>query len=169
MRLAKELRAQDPRIVRFSISSEEPRSTRRQRRSFDRYIIDFGRSCLFRRESSSRWLSSRGSQTCAGSPSPGRTRSIEIGKKRWWQFAETSPEYVQGNRPAKSRCLVTARDHKHMCLLVSAHRSCFQQKSVVFALDSHTQPFAILQSRIHEPWAQRLVFHNAERGTPLFC
>lgn len=72
-------------------------------------------------------------------------------KDRWWQFGEYRPGLFTAIAGLE-RCLVAARVSKHLLMAEQPTDRIFSEQLYVFALDSWTA-FAILQSRIHEPWA----------------
>jgi hypothetical protein len=72
-------------------------------------------------------------------------------KRRWWQFAKIRETLYQAIAPLE-RCLVTACVSKHVMFSFQPTDRIFSHKLYVFPLDHHTA-FAILQSRIHLPWA----------------
>ncbi len=75
-------------------------------------------------------------------------------KKYWWQFAQPRPELYDAII-SLSRCLVTARVTKHLCLSFQPTDRIYNEQLYVFPLDSNSA-FAVLQSRVHEPWARLL-------------
>lgn len=74
--------------------------------------------------------------------------------KYWWRFWADRPELRAALAPL-SRCLVTARVSKHSMFAFQPTDRVFSEQLYVFPLDGFSQ-FAILQSRIHEPWARLL-------------
>ncbi len=76
------------------------------------------------------------------------------GKKYWWQHTlRADPLYDAIS--SMERCLVTARVTKHLVFSFQRTDQIFSEQVIVFALQSCTA-FAVLQSRIHEPWARLL-------------
>jgi hypothetical protein len=75
----------------------------------------------------------------------------EVRKKYWWRFGETAPALYESIRPL-SRCLVTARVTKHLCFSFQPTDRVLNEKLYVFPFSQHSQ-FALLQSRVHGPWA----------------
>ena len=76
-------------------------------------------------------------------------------RKRWWQFAAARPQLYTALSPLK-KCLVTACGaSKHLILSFQPTDRIFANTLLVFPLETYTA-FAVLQSRIHEPWARLL-------------
>ena len=75
-------------------------------------------------------------------------------KKYWWQFAQPRPDLTVA-LGSLGRCLVTARVTKHMCFSFQDTELVFSEQLFVFPLEAYTS-FAVLQSRVHEPWARLL-------------
>ncbi len=76
------------------------------------------------------------------------------GKKYWWQHTlRADPLYkaIAGLR----RCFVTARVSKHLLVSAQPTDRIFSEQLIVFALPAFTA-FAVIQSRVHEPWARLL-------------
>lgn len=76
------------------------------------------------------------------------------GKKYWWQHtlrADPLYEAIAG----LPRCFVTARVSKHLLVSSQPTDRIFSEQLIVFALPAFTS-FAVIQSRIHEPWARLL-------------
>lgn len=72
----------------------------------------------------------------------------------WWKFWNARPEMsaaIAGSR----RCLVNSRHSKHVAFAFEPSNYVFSEATNVCSLQSSTA-FAILQSRIHEPWARLL-------------
>jgi hypothetical protein len=76
------------------------------------------------------------------------------GKKYWWQYQHPRmPLYEAISK--LDRCLVTARVTKHLCFSFQPTGRILNEKIYVFPFPDYTS-FALLQSRIHEPWARLL-------------
>lgn len=76
-------------------------------------------------------------------------------RERWWRFAEPQPT-LYALLESIRRCLVTACGAtKHLALSFQPTGRVFSHLLYVFPLDSYTA-FAVLQSRVHEPWARLL-------------
>jgi hypothetical protein len=78
----------------------------------------------------------------------------EVRRKYWWRFGEIAPALYAAIAPLQ-RCLVTSRVTKHLCLSFQPTNRVFSEALYVFPLEAYTS-FAVLQSRIHEPWARLL-------------
>lgn len=76
------------------------------------------------------------------------------GKKYWWQFLDRCDPLIEAIRPLR-RCLVTSIVTKHLVFAWQPIDRVLSNALFVFAVDAGTA-FAILQSRIHEPWARLL-------------
>lgn len=72
-------------------------------------------------------------------------------KKYWWQHAQPRPELYDAIAPLK-RCLVTTCVTKHLMFSFQPTDRVFTHRLYVFPLN-HFTAFAVLQSRIHAPWA----------------
>jgi hypothetical protein len=139
-------RAVDHGFVRPYLGGEEVNTSPTQ--SFGRYVIDFAQRPLEIVENAAPELLA----IVARLVKPYReTVRRDTWKKRWWQFAEVYPAMRAAIAPLK-RCLVTARVTKHLCFSFQPTNRILNEKLYVFPLVSHT-PFAVLQSRIHLPWA----------------
>ncbi len=75
-------------------------------------------------------------------------------KKYWWQFAQPRPELFEAISPLK-RCLASARVTKHLVFSFQPTDRVFSEQLNIFVFDT-SSAFAVLQSRIHEPWARLL-------------
>ncbi|MBL0196883.1 MAG: hypothetical protein IPQ09_22180 [Myxococcales bacterium] len=78
----------------------------------------------------------------------------EVRRKYWWRFGETAPALHAAIAPLK-RCLVTSQVSKHLLFSYQPTDRIFSHALYVFPLEPYTS-FAVLQSRIHEPWARLL-------------
>ncbi len=78
------------------------------------------------------------------------TVNRESWRKRWWQFAEVYPAMRKAIANL-DRCLVTARVTKHLCFSFQPTDRILNERLYVFPLPAYTS-FAVLQSRIHDPW-----------------
>jgi hypothetical protein len=72
----------------------------------------------------------------------------------WWRYAELRPGLYEAIAPLK-RCLVNARVTKHLCFAFQPSARVFSDQLYVYPFEDLAH-FAILQSRIHEPWARLL-------------
>ena len=72
-------------------------------------------------------------------------------KKYWWQYWAERPALQLALAPLE-RCLVISRVTSHLMFSFQPTGRILSESLYVFPLDSFTA-FAILQSRVHEPWA----------------
>ncbi|WP_234023795.1 DNA methyltransferase [Sorangium cellulosum] len=115
--------------------------------SFDRYVISFGQMDLVEAE---HWPDLI--RIVREKVKPERDRNNrEVRRKYWWRFGESAPALYAAIAPLE-RCLVTARVTKHLCFSFQPTCRILNEKLYVFPFDRFT-PFAVLQSRIHAPWA----------------
>jgi hypothetical protein len=115
--------------------------------SFDRYVIGFGQMSL---EEAEGWPDLI--EIVREKVKPERERQKDaFGKRLWWQFLRTRPELYSAIAPLR-RCLVTARVTKHLCFSFQPTDRVLNEKLYVFPFDDHAR-FAVLQSRVHIPWA----------------
>jgi hypothetical protein len=148
---ARELANNDPRnaqCIRPYIGGEEVNSHPQQMHS--RHVIDFATRPL---DEAQTWpaLISIVRETVK----PYREGvQRESWKKRWWQFAEVYPAMRAAVAPLK-RCLVTSLHSKHLLFSFQPTERIFSHALAVFAFDA-SSAFAVLQSRVHEPWARML-------------
>jgi hypothetical protein len=117
---------------------------------FDRYVISFGQMDLAEAE---RWPDLI--RILREKVKPERDKNNrEIRRKYWWRFGETTPALYAALAPL-DRCLITARVTKHLCFSFQPTNRIFSEATYVFPLDC-SSAFAVLQSRVHEPWARLL-------------
>jgi N-6 DNA Methylase len=116
----------------------------------DRYVINFGQMSL---EEAERWPDLI--QIVREKVKPGRDEdNREVRRKYWWRFGESAPALYAALAPL-SRCLVTARVSKHLMFCRQPTDRVFSEQLYVCPFDKFS-PFAVLQSRVHEPWARLL-------------
>jgi hypothetical protein len=72
-------------------------------------------------------------------------------RKYWWHYADKRPALYEAIS-SLDRCLVTARVTKHLCISFQPTGRIYAETTAVFALSQHAA-LAVLQSRIHRPWA----------------
>lgn len=72
-------------------------------------------------------------------------------REKWWRFQAHRPALYE-SISCLERCLVTGVVSKHLLFSFQPTTRIFSHKIYVFPLPAHTS-FAILQSRVHEPWA----------------
>ncbi len=118
--------------------------------NFDRYVINFGQMKLAEAE---RWPDLIAIVRQKVKPERDKVKD-EGGRKNWWQHLRTRPE-MYGAIARLKRCLVTSRHSKHLCFAFQPTDRVFSEATNVFAFERAT-PFAVLQSRIHAPWAHLL-------------
>ncbi|HEX4966550.1 MAG TPA: type IIL restriction-modification enzyme MmeI [Thermoanaerobaculia bacterium] len=82
------------------------------------------------------------------------TKSREVAQAPWWQFWRSRPElrFALGGLP---RCLAVSQVTKHLVFAFQPTDRIFTHNLVIFPL-SYFTPFAVLQARVHEPWARLL-------------
>ena len=73
-------------------------------------------------------------------------------KKYWWQFAQPRPDLYTA-LARLDRCIVSSIHTKHLCFAFQPTDRVFSHALNVFTFDGYGD-FAVLQSRIHEMWAQ---------------
>jgi len=140
--------AYDERIVPYLGGAEVNSSPRCE---FERYVIDLGTVSL--QEASDRWpdLVEHLRETVKPERDLNRRKSR---RELWWQFAERAEALYRAIRPL-DRCLVMSQVTKHLVLSFQPVRQVFSNTLYVFATHSDAF-FAVLQSRVHEPWARLL-------------
>ncbi|PKN50071.1 MAG: hypothetical protein CVU63_00365, partial [Deltaproteobacteria bacterium HGW-Deltaproteobacteria-20] len=72
-------------------------------------------------------------------------------KTYWWRPGESGGA-LYSSLTGLQKCLVCARVTKHLCFSFQPATRGFNDKLYVFPLDRHSA-FAVLQSRVHIPWA----------------
>jgi hypothetical protein len=118
--------------------------------SFSRYVIDFGRLSLKEVERWPQLLKIVRERVLPERCSLKRAQYREA----WWQFAEPQTK-MRESIASLRRCLVTSQVSKHLLFAFQPTDRVFSHALYVFPLDAFTA-FAILQSRVHEPWARLL-------------
>lgn len=91
----------------------------------------------------------------------GASSTAAIRKRDWWLFSNRAPALYAAIR-AFPRCLVNSQVSKHLMFSFQPTDRVFSHKLFVFPFKDHTQ-FAILQSRVHLPWARLLSSTLEER------
>jgi hypothetical protein len=123
--------------------------------AFDRYVINFGDLDL---DEAAKWPDLMAIVRERVKPERDRLRddqaSARISKARWWQFYAPRTERFQAIR-AFRRCLVSARVTSHWCPSFQPTNRVFSDQLLVFLVDDDAH-FAVMQSRVHEPWARLL-------------
>jgi len=114
---------------------------------FDRYVINFGKMSL---EEAERWPDLL--EIVREKVKPERDRNNrEVRRKYWWRFGEVAPALYEAIAPLE-RCLVTSRVSKHLMMSFQPTDRVFSEALYVFPFESMWH-FAVLQSRVHAPWA----------------
>ena len=118
--------------------------------SFDRFVIGFG---VMQLDEARNWPGLLRLLTDRVKPERDKVRRAKTDPE-WWQWWRPRPELHEA-LGGKKRCLVAARVTKHLCFSFQPTNRVFSEQIYVFALEDHAR-FAVLQSRIHEPWARLL-------------
>ncbi|HVS10541.1 MAG TPA: DNA methyltransferase, partial [Planctomycetota bacterium] len=127
------------------------------RQEHDRYVISFGEMSL---EDAERW--SDLIEIVREKVKPDRDRNKRaVRKKYWWRFGEVAPALYRAIAPLP-RCLVNSLVSKHLVFAFQPTERIFSHKLCVYPFAHHTA-FAVLQSRVHEPWARLLSSTLEER------
>jgi len=118
--------------------------------SHHRYVINFG---SMRLEEAEKWQSLL--EIVRERVKPEREKAKDHGpgnhgKKYWWQHALRS-DALYDSIKSLDRCLATAQVSKHLMFSFQPINRVFSYKAYIFPMRSFSA-FAILQSRIHEPW-----------------
>lgn len=125
--------------------------------AFERYIINFGEMEL---EAARRWPELLAIVQEKVKPERDRNNR-EAYRKSWWHFGEKRPA-LYAALEGRKRCLVTGIVSKHLMFSFQPADRIFSHKLYVFPFETHGR-FALLQSRIHEPWARLLSSTLEER------
>jgi hypothetical protein len=131
------------------LGGEEVNSSPTQ--DFERYVIGFGQAAL---EEAERWPDLIRIVREKVKPDRDKLKDNADGRDyraRWWQFGKLRNTLYASIGPL-SRCLVTACVSKHLMFSFQSTDRIFSHKLYVFPLDQFTA-FAVLQSRVHDPWA----------------
>lgn len=115
--------------------------------SFDRYVISFGQMEL---EEAEAWPDLLGIVREKVKPERDQNNR-EVRRKYWWRFGEVAPALYAAIAPLE-RCLVTSGISKHRVFAFAPTSWIFSHNVYVFPLAQFTA-FAVLQSRLHVPWA----------------
>ena len=121
---------------------------------FERYVISFGQMTL---EESERWPQLLAVVREKVKPERDKLKDNTDGlhrKTHWWQFGRWTPALYAAIAPL-GRCLVISRHSKYLLFTFQPVDRIFSEATYVFAFDDYPT-FAVLQSRIHEPWARLL-------------
>jgi hypothetical protein len=118
--------------------------------AFDRYVISFGQMDL---EQAEKWPDLL--RIVRERVKPERERNNrEVRRKYWWRFGEVAPALYAAIAPLE-RCLVNSQVSKHLVFAFQTTDHIFSHTLYVYPLYTFAA-FAVLQSRIHEPWARLL-------------
>lgn len=118
--------------------------------AFERYVINFGTMSL---EEAERWPDLIAIVREKVKPERDKNNR-EVRKKYWWRFGEVAPALYEAIGPLK-RCLVNSRHTKHLVFAFQPTERVFSEALYVYPFEDNAH-FAVLQSRIHEPWARLL-------------
>jgi hypothetical protein len=119
-----------------------------------RYVISFGQMSL---EEAERWPDLLAIVRETVKPERDRLANNPDGRRRkqyWWQFGRWTPALFEAIAPL-AHCLANSRHSKHLVFALQPTDRIFSEATYVYPLAAYT-PFAVLQSRIHEPWARLL-------------
>lgn len=117
---------------------------------FHRYVINFGAMPL---EEAEAWPDLISIVREKVKPERDKVRR-DARRKYWWHYGDKRPALYAALAPL-SRCLVTACHAKHLCFAFQPTGRIFSHTLCAFPFD-HCAAFAVVQSRIHEPWARLL-------------
>jgi hypothetical protein len=134
------------------LGGEEVNSSPTQ--DFDRYVINFGDMDL---DAAERWPDLIAIVREKVKPERDRLNDNPDGRRRkqyWWQFGRSTPALQAAIQPLP-RCLVTARVTAHWVPSFQPANRVFSEQLLVFPFDDDAH-FAVMQSRVHEPWARLL-------------
>ena len=118
--------------------------------AYHRYVINFGQMSL---EEAEQWPDLITIVRDHVKPERDRNKR-KIRRKYWWRFGEVAPGLYKA-LAGLERCLVTAHVTKHVMFSSQPATRVFSQQLFAFPLVRYAY-FALLQSRIHEPWARLL-------------
>ena len=128
---------------------------------FDRYVISFGQMSL---EEAEQWPDLLEIVREKVKPEREKLRtssSAESRRQKWWQFAGRSPNLYAAIAPLE-RCLVTARVTQAPAASRFNRRIEYSASSLRLRASISDTAFAVLQSRVHEPWALASVFVHGD-------
>ena len=121
---------------------------------FHRYVIRFADMSL---DEAGRWPELLQIVREKVKPERDRLKDNADGRRRkeyWWRFGRETPALCAAI-DALPRCLVNSRVSKHLIFAFQPTDRVFANTLWVYPLPAYTH-FAILQSRVHEPWARLL-------------
>jgi hypothetical protein len=147
----KELVRRDPangKLILPYLGGEEVNTSPTQ--AFHRYVINFGDMALKEAE---QWPDLI--RIVREKVKPERDIvNREAHRKYWWHFADKRPA-LNVELKKHDRCLVLSLVTKHLVFAWQATNRVFSHALGVLALEDDAH-FAVLQSRVHEPWARLL-------------
>jgi len=117
--------------------------------SYRRYVINFGAMSLSEAEAWPELV-----EILRTKVKPERDLMTSAAKRFWWRYASAAHPLYLAIAPL-SRCLVTSQVTKHLVFSFQPTGRVYSKKLYVFPFETASS-FAILQSRIHEPWARLL-------------
>ncbi|MCP3061074.1 N-6 DNA methylase [Myxococcus sp. K38C18041901] len=150
------------RIFRY-VGGEEINSDPKP--SLERYVINFGQMAL---QEAERWPELL--RIARELVKPERDKTKDRGARQfWWQFSRSRPELQEALRKSE-RCLAISIVSKHLVFDWRPTGVVFSNTAAVFVL-SHDCWLTLLQSRVHEVWAQLLSssMRNDLRYAPSDC
>ena len=130
------------------LGGEEVNTSPRQ--EHDRYVISFGQMTLNEAE---QWPDLIAIVREKVKPERDNNKR-DVRREHWWRFGEVAPALYNAISNF-GRCLVNSQVSKHLLFAFQPMNRIFAHTLYVYPLPAFTS-FAILQSRIHEPWARLL-------------
>jgi hypothetical protein len=112
----------------------------------DRYVISFGQMSI---EEAGQWPDLLAIVRETVKPDRDNDKR-DVRRRYWWRFGEVAPALYDAIARLE-RCLVTSRVSKHLVFAFQPVDRIFADRLYVFPLPAFTG-FAVLQSRVHEPW-----------------
>jgi hypothetical protein len=82
------------------------------------------------------------------------TNKRDVRREYWWRFGEVAPALYEAIKNIE-RCLVNSQVSKHLVFAFQPTDRIFAHTLYVYPLPASSS-FAVLQSRVHEPWARLL-------------
>lgn len=126
--------------------------------AFHRYVINFGDMSI---DEARHWPDLLAIVRETVKPERDKVKR-DAHRKYWWHYGDKRPALYAAIRDLP-RCLVTARVAKHLIFAFQPTDRVFSEQLYVYPL-SYQAHFAILQSRIHSPWAWLLSSTMREAG-----
>jgi len=138
----------DAEVIFPYIGGEEVNTSPTQ--DFDRYVINFGTMEL---EEAERWPDLLAIVREKVKPERDKNNR-EIRKRYWWRFGERAPALYDAIGSV-NQCLVNSQVSKHLVFAFQPTGRVFSHTLYVYPFEDYAH-FAVLQSRVHEPWARLL-------------